>query len=84
MPPAHDKAASGSGTKGSDGEDSSSSSDSNNYFVRNVDPEAVATELGAKPTVIRLGGNIVKSLHFESRDSEHTLLRRLGAPSASR
>ena len=34
----------------------------------------MATELGAKPTAVRLGGNIVKSLRFESRDREHTLL----------
>ena len=34
----------------------------------------MATELGAKPTAVRLGGNIVKSLRFESRDRERTLL----------
>ena len=48
--------------------------DSSSFFVRNADPEAVATELGAKPTVVHLGCKIVKSLHFESRDRERELL----------
>ena len=38
----------------------------------------MATELGAKPTAVRLGGNIVKSLRFESRDRECTLLAAAG------
>ena len=66
--PSAEKSASSSGTKRSGGEGSSSSSDSSSFFVRDADPEAVALELGAKPTVVRLGGNIVKSLRFESRD----------------
>ena len=35
-------------------------------------------EHGAKPTAVRLGGNIVKSLHFESRDRERGLLAAAG------
>ena len=35
-------------------------------------------ELGAKPTAVRLGGNIIKSLHFESRDRERGLLAAAG------
>jgi hypothetical protein len=46
----------------STGADSSSSSDSSSYFVRDANPDVVAYELGAKPTALRLGGNIVKSL----------------------
>ena len=46
--------------------------------MRNADPEAVATELGAKPTAVRLGGKIVKSLCFESRDRERELLAEAG------
>jgi hypothetical protein len=61
----HDTSSSGSGSEGS-----SSSSDSSSYSVRNADPEAVATELGAKPTAVRLGGNVIKSLRFESGDRE--------------
>ena len=38
----------------------------------------MATELGAKPTAVRLGGNIVKSLRFKSRDCERTLLAEAG------
>src|SRR6185312_7526978 len=48
------------------------------YFVRNANPKAVATELGAKPTTMRLGGNIIKSLHFESRDRDRKLLAEAG------
>ena len=70
--------ASSSGTKGSGGEESSSTSDSSSLFVRNADPEAAAAELGAKPTAVRLGGNIVKSLRFESRDRERELLLEAG------
>ena len=69
---------SSSGTKGSVGEKSSSTSDSSSFFVRNADHEAVATELGAKPTAVRLGGKIVKSLCFESRDPERELLAEAG------
>jgi len=65
-------------TKGSGGEGSSSSSDSSSFFVRDADPEAAAVELGAKPTAVRLGGNIVKSLRFESRDRERGLLAAAG------
>jgi len=67
--PEHNTASS-SGTKRSAGEESSSTSDSSSFFVRNADPEAVATELEAKPTAVRLGGKIVKSLRFESQDRE--------------
>jgi len=35
-------------------------------------------ELGAKPAAVRLGGKIVKSLHFESRDHELELLAEAG------
>ena len=70
--------ASSSGTKGSGGEESSSTSDSSSFFVHNADPEAVATKLGAKPTAVRLGGKIVKSLRFESRDREWELLAEAG------
>jgi len=77
-PSQHDMSSSGSRNGGNDGNNSSSSSDSSSYFVRNTDPEAVATELGAKPTAVRLGGNIVKSLRFESRDRKHTLLATAG------
>ena len=38
----------------------------------------MATELGAKPTAVRLGDNIMKSLRFESRDRERTLLAAAG------
>src|SRR6185503_4283336 len=69
---------SSSGTKKSVGEESSSTSDSSSFFVCNADPEAVATELGAKPTAMRLGGKIVKSLHFESWDRERELLAEAG------
>ena len=72
------KSTSSSGAKRSGGGDSSSSSDSSSFFVRNADPEAVATELGAKPTAVRLGGNIVKSLRFERRDRERGLLAAAG------
>ena len=68
--------ASSSGTKGD--EESSSTSNSSSFFVRNADLEAVATELGAKPTAVRLGGKIVKSLHFESRDRQRELLAEAG------
>ena len=77
-PSQHDTSSSGSRNGGNGGDNSSSSSDSSSYFVRNADPEAVATELGAKPTAVRLGGNIVKSLCFESRDRERTLLATAG------
>jgi len=76
-PSVHEVASSGSGNEGGSG-DSSSSSDSSSYFVRDADPESVAAELGAKPTAVRLGGNIVKSLRFESRDRERTLLAAAG------
>ena len=79
MPFVHEKAASSSGAKGSGGKDSSSSLDSSRYFVRDADPEAVASELGAKPTAVHLSGNIVKSLRFESRDREHELLMEAGS-----
>ena len=74
MPSLQEKTRSSSGAKGSGDKASSSSSDSSSYFVRDADPEAVATELGAKPTAARLSGSIVKSLRFESRDHEHALL----------
>ena len=77
-PASPEKVASSSGTKGSGGEGSSSSSDSSSYFVRDADPEAVAVELGAKPTAVHLGGNVVKSLRFESRDRERELLATAG------
>jgi hypothetical protein len=77
-PSQHDTSSSGSRNGGNGGDNSSSSSDSSSYFVRNADPEAVATELGAKPTAVRLGDNIVKSLRFESRDHERTLLAEAG------
>ena len=48
------KVASSFGTKGGGGEGSSSSSDSSSYFIRDADPEAVAVELGAKPTTCLL------------------------------
>jgi len=64
--------------KGDGGEESSSSSDSSSYFVRDADPEAVAVELGAKPTAVRLSGNVIKSLRFESRDRECELLAMVG------
>ena len=35
-------------------------------------------ELGAKPTAVLLGGNVVKSLRFESRDRERELLAAAG------
>jgi len=35
-------------------------------------------ELGAKPTAVRFGENIVKSLRFESRDRERELLAAAG------
>ena len=38
----------------------------------------MANELGAKPAAVRLAGNIVKFLRFESRDREHTLLAEAG------
>ena len=69
---------SSSGMKGSGGEESSSTSDSSSFFVRNADPEAAAAEFGTKPTAVRLGGNIVKSLRFESRDRERELLSEAG------
>jgi len=72
------KTASSSDVKKSDSESSSSSSDSNSFFVRDDDPEATAVELGAKPTAVRRGGNIVKSLRFESRDRERGLLAAAG------
>ena len=77
-PSAQDTAFSSSEDEGNNGEGSSSSSDSSSYFVRNADLEAVANELGAKPAAVRFGGNIVKSLHFESRDRERTLLAEVG------
>ena len=70
--------ASSSGTKGNSGEESSSTSDSSSFFVRNADPEAVAVVLGAKPAAVRLGGKIIKSLRFESRDRERELLAEAG------
>ena len=70
--------ASSSGTKGSVGEESSSTSDSSSFFVRNADPDAVGMEFGAKPTTVRLGGKIVKSLRFESRGRERKLLAEAG------
>jgi hypothetical protein len=63
-----------SGAKGMDVEGDRNSLDSSSYFVRVADPEAFATELGAKPTAVHLGGNVVKSLRFESRDRERELL----------
>ena len=78
MPSLQEKTRSSSGAKGSGDKASSSSSDSSSYFVRDADPEAVASELGAKPTAVRLGGNIVKSLRFESQDREHELLAEVG------
>ena len=72
------KSTSSSGMKRSGGGDSSSSSDSSSFFVRDADLEAAAMELGAKPTAVRLGGNIVKSLRFESRDRERELLAAAG------
>jgi len=77
VPSVHEVASSGSGNEGGSG-DSSSSSDSSSYFIRDADPENVAAELGAKPTAVRLGGNIVKSLRFERRDRERTLLAAAG------
>ena len=59
-------------------EGSSSSSDGSSFFVRDADPEATAMELGAKHTAVLLGGNIVKSLRFESRDRERELLAAAG------
>ena len=76
--PSAEKSASSPGTKGSGGEGSSSSSDSSSFFVRDADPEAAALELGAKPTIVRLGGNIVKSLHFESWDRDRGILAAAG------
>ena len=76
--PSAEKSASSSRTKGSGGEGSSSSSDSSSFFVHDGDPEAAAVELGAKLTAVRLGGNIIKSLRFESRDRERELLAALG------
>ena len=38
----------------------------------------MATELGVKPAAVRLGGNIVKSLWFESHDRKRTLLAAAG------
>jgi len=73
-----EKSTSSSGAKKSGGGDSSSSSDSSSFFVRDADLEAAAMELGAKPTAVRLGGNIVKSLRFESRDRERELLAAAG------
>ena len=70
--------ASSSGMKGSGGEESSSTSDSSSFFIRNAGPEAAAAELRAKPTAVCLGGNIVKSLRFESRDRECKLLAEAG------
>jgi len=75
---ARDKASSSSEARGSYGEDESSSSDSSSYFVRDAHPEVVAVELGAKPTAMHLGGNIVKSLRLESRDREHALQTEAG------
>ena len=75
--PEHNTASS-SGTKRSAGEDSSSTSDSNSFFARNADPEEAATELGAKPTAMRLVSKIVKSLQFEGRDRERELLAEAG------
>ena len=72
------KTASSSDVKKSGSESSSNSSDSSSFFVRDNDPEATAVELGAKPTAVRLGGNIVKSLRFESRDRERGLLAAAG------
>ena len=77
------KSTSSSGAKRSGGGDSSSSSDSSSIFVRDADPEATAVELGAKHTAVLLGGKIVKSLRFESRDRECELLAAAGTPSAS-
>ena len=77
-PPSPEKSASSSGTKGSGGEGSSSSLDSSSFFVRDADLEAAAVELGAKLTAVRLGGNIIKSLRFESRDRECGLLAAAG------
>jgi len=73
-----EKSTSSSGAKKSGGGDSSSSSDSSSFFVRDADPEVAAMELGAKPTAVRLGGNIVKSLRFESRDRERGILEAAG------
>jgi hypothetical protein len=70
--------ASSSRRKGSGGEESSSTSDSSSFFVRNTDPEAAAAELGVNPTAVRLGGNIIKSLRFESWDRERELLSEAG------
>ena len=53
-------------------------SDSSSFCVRNADPEAAVVELRAKPTTMRLGGNIVKSLRFESWDRERELLSEAG------
>ena len=72
------KSSSSSDTKKSGGEGSTSSSDSSSFFVRDADPEAAAVELGAKPTAVRLSGNIVKSLRFESQDRERGLLAAVG------
>jgi len=77
-PSQHDTSSSGFGNEGNSGNDSSSSSDSSSYFIRNADPEAVATELGAQPTAMHLSGNVIKSLRFESGDRERTLLAAAG------
>jgi len=77
-PPSHVTVVSSSGTKRCGGEGSSSLSNSSSFFVRDADPEAVAMELGAKPAAVHLGGNIVKSLRFESWDRERGLLAEAG------
>lgn len=46
---------------------SSSSSESNSYFIGQEDTVDVAAELGASGSKL-IGGNIIGSLHFESQD----------------
>ena len=50
----------------------------NSLGVSIAHEEAAAAELGAKPMAVRLGGNIVKSLSFESWDRERELLSEAG------
>ncbi|KAG2571459.1 uncharacterized protein LOC120640649 [Panicum virgatum] len=56
-----------------DEETNSSSSDSSIYLVSTSDPEEVATQLGVSEAKL-IGGNVVGSLRFESRDCERSFL----------
>ena len=56
---------------------SGSSSESSGYLVGRSDPAAVAEALGASRAKV-IGGQVIGSIRFESRDREHKFLAKAG------